>query len=113
MHKILLSNNASYAAAVGFIIPRHPQKPQWISVAAVPTIKVWNLDSRRAQKSDSHGHCQGRQDLRGLLGCLYVARSNLVHGDKVPGDAVDIELCQNAFVILSNLLLNYNIKFQH
>lgn len=107
---LLNNNNAAYAAAVNFIVQRNQPRPQWINVPVVPTIKVWNLDPGRAQNPLSHGHCQGAQDLKGLLGCLYVARCNLIHGDKEPGDAVDIDLCQNAYVILSNLLLNYAIK---
>lgn len=109
-HAKLLENDYSYAAAVDFIVQRNPQKPQWIHSDPSQPVKVWNLHPSRAQNPVNHGYCQGQHDLKGLLGCLYVARCNLVHGDKEPGYAVDIALCHNAYVILSKLLLNYEIK---
>jgi len=110
-HTALLAINPAYAAAVTFMVNRNTPRPALINAACqAPNVKVWNLNPLFQNNAAKQGICHGANDLKGLLGCLYVARCNLVHGDKLPGNQFDIELCENAHVILSQLLLNYTLK---
>ena len=107
-HQNLLNLDEIYKAAVKAIADRRPNKPA--GLPALPDVKVWNLNPTYQSNPSNHGYCANQNDLRGLLGCLYVARCNLIHGGKTPGDAIDLSLCESAHIILSRLLLQHVLK---
>lgn len=108
IHSQYLLSDPEYKGAVNFISQRSPHPPEWMGPdSRKPDVRIWNLEKKFKDKYKSQGICDGENDLKGLLGCLYVTRCNLFHGSKEIGNQSDIQLLDNSFKVLTVLLHHY------
>jgi hypothetical protein len=105
-HIQLLSDSTKYSDSIEFLTYRRQPPPVWLASEQLLNVSVWNMDSRRTGR-DHQGIIKNREDLCGILDCLYLIRCNLFHGDKLPSNTIDKELLRNGYTILSSLLLKF------
>jgi|GEM_PF-3992880 len=110
IHDNLLLTSSEYREAVAFFVLRRPEPPSWIRITdGCATISIWNLDPQYKSRPEKQGHCAAQEDLKGLLGCLYLIRCHLFHGDKQLESTLDEAVLQAGFYLLSSLLLAYDL----
>lgn len=105
-HQLLLGRK-SYSAAVNFLLRRDEPAPNRLQELEesykTAHVKIWNM-RHGYDRLEQQGRLEKKEDLKDILGCLYVARCNLFHGDKTFGSDSDRDLLNAGHEILFSLL---------